>query len=101
MNSEPKIRCILQLTLTKYRWLNPAKASTITVADCSVISSSNSDLAVVDVRDAHRNSVGFVEPRAKEFSIADLGSEFPDWVEICAMNKNGDMLIMPRQKMVK
>ena len=52
---------------------------------------------MVDVRDAHRNSVGFVEPKAKEFSIADLGSAFPDWAEICAVNKAGNMLIVPRQ----
>ena len=80
------------------RWFNPVRAATtITVSDRSIISSQDSELAVVDVRDAHQNSVGFVEPKAKEFSIADLGSAFPEWAEICAVNKAGNMLIVPKQ----
>ena len=74
------------------RWLNPAsdRASPITATDSS-IKSPDSDLAVVDARDEYRNSVGFVEPKAKEFSIADLRTAFPSAVEICAVNKTGEM----------
>ncbi len=50
---------------------------------------SDSEIMVVDCRDAAQKSVGYDEPRSRTFRLEDIRRQFPASAEAVAINRHG------------